>query len=361
MYFIMLAVTMGLYLMLPFISSEERRQRWCLRMKLCQWHVDHLMDVRTAETGLSHEEEDSIRNSYLTQNLEQFTLTLKPEMIIQSCDATDLDPQKEQLSSNETIVNKQEGANEASIGGTEEPKQATEVSSLPKEEGYDDDAKGGDIETGISQKAGICETDIRDAKYTLDAKEFKEQGEDESVLSDEDADGLLYGLPLAGDCRHNDLSMSEHSDAAAAAVNTRQVANSCSICLSVFQADERLCWSSNPECQHIYHHNCIQDWLQAIGRKQLTKVRRDTSTEHLSRRRLRERLLEKMTDFPMSCPCCRQVFVVVVQNDENETNVEKGNIISDIMDELGHDSGEVPSLGSDPIETPTSAPVETVA
>jgi hypothetical protein len=51
----------------------------------------------------------------------------------------------------------------------------------------------------------------------------------------------------------------------------------CSICLEPFQVNQKVSWSSNIQCQHVFHHCCLRDWL-------LRKT---------------------------GCPCCRQVFLGV--------------------------------------------------
>lgn len=59
----------------------------------------------------------------------------------------------------------------------------------------------------------------------------------------------------------------------------RSVAGDCVVCLSGFEAGEKVSWSANEECMHCFHHSCILSWLT-----------RKTNHHHL-------------------CPCCRQTFV----------------------------------------------------
>ena len=60
--------------------------------------------------------------------------------------------------------------------------------------------------------------------------------------------------------------------------NGKRFPNSCAVCLCPYYPDERIIWSSNPDCQHAFHSECIVEWLV------------------------------KMQD-GSPCPCCRQEFV----------------------------------------------------
>jgi len=57
----------------------------------------------------------------------------------------------------------------------------------------------------------------------------------------------------------------------------RLVPNCCAICLSSYHPGDVVVWSSNPECVHAFHRECVVDWL--------IKMQPETP-----------------------CPCCRQEF-----------------------------------------------------
>lgn len=72
----------------------------------------------------------------------------------------------------------------------------------------------------------------------------------------------------------------------------RLLPESCAICLDEFQDKEKVSWSSNPRCFHVFHQECIYDWLvmnQKENQRKPMKIKREKSL--------------------LSCPCCRQSFV----------------------------------------------------
>ncbi len=61
-----------------------------------------------------------------------------------------------------------------------------------------------------------------------------------------------------------------------------RVPNQCAICLGNYCVDDPVVWSSNPECSHAFHEDCLVDWL----------------------------VHSKQDGTP--CPCCRQSFTDLV-------------------------------------------------
>lgn len=65
---------------------------------------------------------------------------------------------------------------------------------------------------------------------------------------------------------------------------TRLNSASCAICLSQYEIGSAIVWSSNTECEHVFHADCAWQWLmKADGNK---------------------------------CPCCRREFIVERVGDE---------------------------------------------
>jgi hypothetical protein len=61
----------------------------------------------------------------------------------------------------------------------------------------------------------------------------------------------------------------------------RTVPGFCTICLCGFHPGSEIVWSSNAECEHVFHRECMEQWLMKL----------------------------RGSEGPI-CPCCRRDFVV---------------------------------------------------
>ena len=62
--------------------------------------------------------------------------------------------------------------------------------------------------------------------------------------------------------------------------STQIIPNCCAICLCPYEVGELVVHSSNTECDHVFHYDCVMEWF--------VKMRKGTP-----------------------CPCCRQEFTTV--------------------------------------------------
>lgn len=89
------------------------------------------------------------------------------------------------------------------------------------------------------------------------------------------------------------------------------VASECAICLNSYTPGESVVGSLNPDCNHVFHSSCIEEWLL--------------------RRRGHESLLR--------CPCCRRAYIHL-HEEEDVTPTEEApppasTNLSDVDLELG--------------------------
>ncbi|KAL7533876.1 hypothetical protein ACHAXR_005503 [Thalassiosira sp. AJA248-18] len=78
----------------------------------------------------------------------------------------------------------------------------------------------------------------------------------------------------------------------------RDVPHFCAICLGEYEISETISWSSNPECTHVFHQECIVKWLNTLGRK-LSKYQRFSENPSAT----------QLLNYRLQCPCCRQDFI----------------------------------------------------
>lgn len=84
----------------------------------------------------------------------------------------------------------------------------------------------------------------------------------------------------------------------------------CAVCLSKYTLADRVCWSSNTDCTHVFHEECMLPWLVTVGRNKSKKKRYSTNPSEA-----------KLLDFDLSCPCCRQEFIsssLIVRKESDE-------------------------------------------
>ncbi len=95
---------------------------------------------------------------------------------------------------------------------------------------------------------------------------------------DEDETFILVPEPGLPSISINDY-LCNHVAFNAQKAKLRRAPNECSICLCEYSAGSDVVWSSNPQCEHVFHETCIEQWLM------------------------------KQRGGPL-CPCCRRDFVI---------------------------------------------------
>ncbi|KAL3815375.1 hypothetical protein ACHAXA_010980 [Cyclostephanos tholiformis] len=84
----------------------------------------------------------------------------------------------------------------------------------------------------------------------------------------------------------------------------------CAICLAEYAPAERVSWSSNPDCTHVFHADCIVEWLVSLGRTKSKNVRFSTNPNEA-----------QLLKYQLACPCCRQAFILAEKERRGLRNV----------------------------------------
>ena len=200
---------------------------------------------------------------------------------------------------------------------------------IGKKESQDDEEEGDDTETQcestidstVIESRGSIDNDdnsINDIEAQTIAEEKRSDSSDdeEDLLAFKFTDDQRVSIPLSGtSVVIQDTESKEESISG----SRRLVSNGCAICLCLFEEDDKITWSSNSKCTHVYHSDCILNWYLAVGRKAQKQRKRD------NRNMSDEQALSLICDFPILCPCCRQDFCietsVSTKDEENGSGV----------------------------------------
>jgi len=271
--------TMIVFLGFPFTS--KKRRKFCMRgIRERRWINDEEWDEESQSHSqrerrqqqreenqrrfqTTRTQEDDIRQQYLSYLLERYTVELKESDIHEGeegkCadDTESSDEEKEQIK-------------------TDEDKQCdTTLTSTDR----------GSHDTIDTDEANNAAADI---EAPTPVRENRADSEDsDNLLATEFDNDQMVSVPFSGQT---------------ASAGTRQVSNGCAICLCAFEAGEKITYSSNPDCCHVFHNDCIINWYNAVGRK--TQRRRKKNNPNMTD----EEALGLICDFPINCPCCRQPF-----------------------------------------------------
>jgi hypothetical protein len=108
----------------------------------------------------------------------------------------------------------------------------------------------------------------------------------------------LFARKELGEKKESNISSKNDTADAQPECKRRDVSIFCAICLDGYEPSERLCYSSNSDCPHVYHEDCIVQWLLSLGR---TKCKMQKFSECPNEAQL--------LNYTLECPSCRQAFI----------------------------------------------------
>eukprot|EP00984_Skeletonema_dohrnii_P022950 scaffold12062_cov98-Skeletonema_dohrnii-CCMP3373.AAC.3 len=246
------------------------------------------------------EEIDNLRKNALIRYLSRFTLTLGDEHLLcctgsQTDTALSLSENEEvddgSVTTNDTCKDI-EGNGDIEKGSNETIVEDIGIGDMAQDSNSTATAAA-DKYTHISLPLPGCDTE---GKYICSMEAEKEDRQEvkrrrlPSLFQTGDDDAREKQEPIAITSDPNQQRQK---------VDKRNVPIFCAICLSEYEICDRVCWSSNTECSHVFHEDCILQWLISSGKKR-------SMNESFTRHPTDEKLLEH--EF---CPCCRQDFICV--------------------------------------------------
>lgn len=108
----------------------------------------------------------------------------------------------------------------------------------------------------------------------------------------------LFARKELGEKKEYNISSKNDTAEAQPECKRRDVSIFCAICLDGYEPSERVCYSSNSDCPHVYHEDCIVQWLLSLGR---TKCKMQKFSECPNEAQL--------LNYTLECPSCRQAFI----------------------------------------------------
>jgi len=130
----------------------------------------------------------------------------------------------------------------------------------------------------------------RDAVYSIDDDRGKMIAANKNATTSN-----RWKLPIAGTLLMPEKEQKEERQK----MLYREVEGECAICLGQFFCGDSVVWSSNADCLHCFHHDCILSWL--LQERQRRRRRRNISTDAAA---------AAAVGTKKACPCCRRPFIV---------------------------------------------------
>mmetsp|Transcript_2349 Transcript_2349/g.3858 ORF Transcript_2349/g.3858 Transcript_2349/m.3858 type:complete len:370 (+) Transcript_2349:229-1338(+) len=327
MWIILWVFSLLLFLCLPFCITEPRRKlclrrirerRWISDDTVDDWYVSAMrqqqqqrrqqLDEQQRRFQTTRTQEDEIREQYLLFQMEKYTMCLSESDIHE----VDEDRSLRRSGSQRSF------GSQRSMGSRKKAISRSESSHCDQTVIDMDIEAQSDNHPVKEQRSGSLSEESEEAGEVL-------------VFDFEDSNQKVY-VPLPGQT-NSDAGENEGRPS-----TRRLVSSGCAICLSLFDPEEKITWSANPECPHIFHSDCVLHWFLAVGRK-VQKRRRRQNPDMTD-----EEALDTICKFPTLCPCCRQDFCLEV-NIEDTTDSTLATEHSSGEEERHEEGGDVEAGG----------------
>mmetsp|Transcript_14635 Transcript_14635/g.21379 ORF Transcript_14635/g.21379 Transcript_14635/m.21379 type:complete len:357 (-) Transcript_14635:824-1894(-) len=332
-------------LLVPFCATQQRRRLCFSRLRERRWNVEveenndgwfagalerynAAVARENQNSNFGREHEDKV-SSFILERANGFSIVLNEDDFCSLC----MDGHPIMDGSNLKSDNEEKCAGEEKsvIGTTIESEKeiSPECCTLEDEERQVEKSPSDETKTTAStdeteNNREVVSIDVGDS-LSIESGGMKDQDcilQSESFASGTGPHTHII-IPLPGvivssqetlgssrESRKRDLEDGTNTtDTVIIADKERVVSKFCAICLSEFEKDQSVCWSSNSSCPHAFHTECILNWYTAISKKTY-------------KRRQREGIVDiDETQFPMLCPCCRQDFLPTSPKEDADEEV----------------------------------------
>jgi hypothetical protein len=134
-----------------------------------------------------------------------------------------------------------------------------------------------------------------------------------------------------GDISEDEASQSDDDDSAGAPrgmlllPGRPPISDECAICLDWYRLGDSIVWSTNHNCQHVFHQHCLvccnvnHEEKKAVARHHLHESHRQQQEQLMKHKR------NKGKREPIPCPICRQPFDLVAASSSANSNPAKSD------------------------------------
>ncbi len=141
---------------------------------------------------------------------------------------------------------------------------------------------------------------LENDKVPISARNGPEEEETKSVEESQNDGMEKYGiivLPNPGVALLDTANCSNCTNSALKDVERQCISSECSICLAAFAVGDNVSWSSL-DCDHIFHQECIVEWLMTLGKKKNCVAESNNTVMQIH-----------LCSYDMVCPVCRKDFI----------------------------------------------------
>jgi len=335
-------IIMVLVLICPFVATRQRRTLCCRRIADRTWNVEGVevptilptsrVFERTYPIGdprrrYTKEDADMETEKFIKEKLAPFTKVIDENDFVKDDYDVEMGQKDDSLPKSQQWENLAEGTENFSEHSFDEDpesliKEPTSTYDVVDQEvvkrdekedeergNKDDEIKNIDSQelTPVTEGEGDLSSSSNKAEQNPTSDDEKEDegkidkdSENKSFESPdrEEKRGKAIKLPGPG-VPSQGVNCSSCKKSARGDVERQCLSTECSICLDAFSLGEKVSWSAL-ECEHVFHHACIVEWLTTLGKKN-NRVAESSHNNTVMQVRL--------CNFTMVCPVCREEFI----------------------------------------------------